>query len=709
MSDWDDLFSAAAGADEDAGPDASKSQMQTNPRKHHQVSGDDFDSTTEKRPSKKKKTNTATQQQHGTRTKSHAHEPLEGILKSRTDPISEQVWSKIPAWLSPGASLCNQALCSRGWKQKEDCLLDAKCKHCKLSVLHHSLSVTSSMALALGPAGKVLEAFTLVRDIRCCSSSILNEAYAYGYGCSNSNGNSEGNQTRKPNFEDYAMTAFEKSDRLVDMNFNSILSPGEADILIGKFNEVAKSARALRDKMKSWWCWTKGEQKQGKDQYNFKLRGIFDEIVQLMIDCDGAYFRLYYLQNAGCLPIQNDIAFLPHPPTYFESQNVTWNAGTDYATELANSMKKSCTNISDERWRNLMQDLGVNQNQASNELDSLSFMHKNRLSESIFIFHKSGWIHSEEAKNQTMQSMKRKSKPRDREDAFYIKYETPAPPIVKEWRDSCRDLLCNLYAYATLSPRIIEGIKTTLGKDSIACDNVLEMGAGTGYIAHLLSEAGLNVSAFDIAPTKPRYGQHNGSDTATANEYHGSSPPFCDVGSVDSKNLRSILAKREAKKTALLLCYPPPLSGMAEDALKSFVNRGGKTVILIGEFAGLTGSLHFENLLRHRFDLKHRAPCLHWGTDAAEVTIWSKSSEESLLGKSCPGVLAQCSQCENTSAASRCRLSRPLSYCSSSCFDAHKDEREIHFAFNMIPMDINTNEMISFHGSGRQHFEPISW
>ena len=665
MSDWDDLFRAAAGDDDDVEPYAPKMEIQTNPRKHQ------ASTSPEKRPCKKKK-KTRIAEHHTT-----SQELLESVLESRTDSIDQQIWSKIPAWLSPGSSLCNSSLCSR-WEQDNDCLLDSKCKNCERTMLHHSVVVTPYIAQS--SAGEVLTAFALVRDIRCCCSSILNEAYE----CS------EEGQDRNPNIESYTITALKKSNRLVDMNFSSILPPGEADILIGKFNMVKHGATALMEKRKHWF---KGKQEKKRD---FKLKGIFDEIVQLIIYCDAVYFRMYYLQNSGNLPITNEKIFLPHPPTYFGSKNVAWDA-FDHTMDLAKSMKKKCTQISDKRWDDLMQELGVNQ--SSSELDSLSFMHKNRLSESILIFHKSSWINSEEAKKKTMKSINHKSKPRDREDLFYITHETPAPVIVKEWRDSCRDLLCNLYAYATISPRIIHDIKEILRKNPIACKRVVEMGAGTGYIANLLCKAGLSVSAFDVAPTKRKDDRYGDGDTS--NEYHGSSPPFCRVEYADSKSLQSIFGKREAKETALLLCYPPPLSDMAEDSLKSFVKQGGKTIIHIGEFSGLTGSSQFERFLSRRFDLKYRTPCLNWGSDTAEVTIWVKCEE---LEKSCPTTLVQCSQCKHVSATSRCRVCRRLSYCKLSCFDAHKDERGVHFAFNMIPDIINANDMTSFSGFGREKY-----
>ena len=744
MSDWDDLFRAAAGDDDDdddGGNDieivskVQKIETYNNPttRKHHQISSPN--TTSSNSNSSEKNLNNKRNKKKKSRSNTITHEqeqPLESFLHSRSEII---IWKQLPSWLSPGASLCNNSnsnsttavVCSQWEEERDDDdddddddeysdldLNDAKCKNCKLSILHHSLSVTPSIeGRGSGAAAVmvVLKAFALVRDIRCCCSSILNDT--------------------TNNINDYTITALNKSIllRKIGVDIRSIIPSGESNILIRKFNKIKHGATSLNERSKFWVASNK---KMDKNKHYYKLSGIFDEIIQLMIYCDDVYYRMYYLQNSGYLPIANKNICIPHPPTYFGSNNITWDAGKDHVKELAGTMKKltkkSCTTtITDKRWDDLMGHFGVDNDDKlpthNSELvheDPLSYMHKNRLSESIFIFHKSSWIHSRHTKKQTIESMSShhqkllKLTTRDQEELFYTTHDTPAPMIIKEWRDSCRDLLCNLYAYATISPRTIKAIKETIRKgnnNNITCNNIVEMGAGTGYIAHLLNtDLDLNVSAFDVAPTKTRnYGEHEDNNNHT-NEYHGSSPPFCHVNYADSKDVRSILGKREAKDTALLLCYPPPLSSMAEDSLKSFVKLGGNTFIHIGEFSGLTGSSQFEHFLTLNFDLIYRAPCFHWGTDASEVTIWSKKCEGRVVDKSNnPVVLVQCSQCKSIKATLRCRLCRPLSYCSSSCFDAHKAERRVHFAFNMIPDIINQNDLLSERGGfgSKQYFESI--
>lgn len=673
---WDDLFRAAAG--DDTGPVESnaqttepESQTQTNPRKREIAAG----SGSRRRRKNKKQSSTNTHH-------NSSQELLERILKSRTDPIDRQIWSKIPTWLSPGSSLCDPKICRR-WEQDSNCLLSSNCKICKRSLLYHSLFVSPSIARKQHGSGMVLTSFALVRDIRCCCSCFLMDVFGLSSG-----------QTSTSNSEGYVITATGKSNELANMDFSSILIPGEADILMGKFQKVQSAAIALRERLE--------RQPKGKLKTNriFKQGGLFDKVIRLMICCDAAYFRMYYLQNSGNLPIANETAFLPHPPTYFGSKNVAWDV-VDHTVDLLKTLRKKNIQISDERWDVLMTELGVTP--SCSDLDSLSFMQKNRLSESIFLFRKSSWVHSTEAKDQFMESTKQKSKSRDLETLFYTTHETPAPAILREWRDSCRDFLCNLYAYATISPGMIDDIKSFLDEKNIACKSILEIGAGTGYIANVLCKAGLSVRAFDVAPTQRGDNPHG--DINASNEYHGSSPPFCRVEYADAENLQSIFGKNKAKQSALLLCYAQPLSSMGEDSLKSFVNHGGRILIHIGEFSGLTGSSKFEQFLSRHFDLKYRARCLNWGSDAAELTIWAKSE---VPANQRQRILVRCSRCQNSSATSRFRMCRPLAYCGEACFDAHKIERGLHFAVNMIPDSMNANDVISYKGVDKEkYFEPL--
>jgi hypothetical protein len=271
---------------------------------------------------------------------------------------------------------------------------------------------------------------------------------------------------------------------------------------------------------------------------------------------------------------------------------------------------------------------------------------------------------------------------------FYEKHSTPAPKVLQNWRDCCRDLLCNLYAYATLSPTCYREVVSCL--QSLDVSNILEMGAGTGYIALQFKRMGLDVEAFDLAPTRLFSG--HGSEVVNVNEYHGSSPPYYHVqpsGADGRRIMNRVLGRKKGKedKTALLLCYPPPLSSMAQDILQSFVESGGKVVIHIGEFKGLTGSKTFERMISKEFRIAYRSPCLHWGTDAATVTIWKKLSSDDRQDASA-SVLLPCSCCGKRESRRRFRIYRPLVYCSEDCYKVHARERSVILSLFMVPWEM---------------------
>ena len=148
---------------------------------------------------------------------------------------------------------------------------------------------------------------------------------------------------------------------------------------------------------------------------------------------------------------------------------------------------------------------------------------------------------------------------------------------------------------------------------------IIEIGAGTGYVASLLKDAGINTVAWDIRPP----------GSTKSNEYHGSTPEFCNVAKGDPSDLRLRFPSLKAEADeALLLCYPPPESPMAKEALEAYLAGGGKCLIHIGEFSGLTGSTAFEDLLVRHFYCVDRIPCLAWGTDASMVTVWLRNSTD---------------------------------------------------------------------------------
>lgn len=117
---------------------------------------------------------------------------------------------------------------------------------------------------------------------------------------------------------------------------------------------------------------------------------------------------------------------------------------------------------------------------------------------------------------------------------------------------------------------------------------IVEMGAGTGYWAYLLSQLEVEIIAFDRAPVKTpekswfpvRYGYPS-------------------------------ILKKYGDKT-LFLCWPPydDSSNMSFRALESYP---GNTVIYIGEgLGGCTGTDEFHESLENNWDLLVEKKILQW-------------------------------------------------------------------------------------------------
>ncbi|MDE2628283.1 MAG: hypothetical protein KGL99_14120 [Burkholderiales bacterium] len=101
---------------------------------------------------------------------------------------------------------------------------------------------------------------------------------------------------------------------------------------------------------------------------------------------------------------------------------------------------------------------------------------------------------------------------------------------------------------------------------------VVEIGAGSGYWAWLMRQAGIEVAAYDTAP-----------------------PPhtWSEVRRGDARALR------DHTDGALLLCWPPWASAMALDALTA---HAGEHVVYVGEWMGGSAEPHFFATLVSRFE-----------------------------------------------------------------------------------------------------------
>lgn len=122
---------------------------------------------------------------------------------------------------------------------------------------------------------------------------------------------------------------------------------------------------------------------------------------------------------------------------------------------------------------------------------------------------------------------------------------------------------------------------------------VVEVGAGTGYWAKLISNAGGDIVAFDHRP--PIEGS-NGYCRQVS---------YFDVQKGDAAVEAASWADRQ-----LLLCWPPYKNPMASNAIKAYWSAGGKRVIYVGEGPhGCTGDYEmFQHLGDINLSLYNEAP-----------------------------------------------------------------------------------------------------
>lgn len=331
--------------------------------------------------------------------------------------------------------------------------------------------------------------------------------------------------------------------------------------------------------------------------------------IQGIMECDAIYYRLYYADLISEGPV-----VIPHPVQYFGYRNDRIDPEDDGTPRSFEQQVDS--SVDSKRRREVQLTFGVgSQGKATYALERL---HQLRVNEGRFLFRK-------------LKSV---------QDGC----------LWRAWQDSSRDFLCHLYSYATLPSTSLRRLQEILAGHS-----VVEIGAGTGYLARLIG----NVDALDSHPGTKE------------NEYHAATPPFTDVKAGGPKSIGQ-------RHSALILCYPPVDNEMAYESLTAFLSRvshssqqdSAPLFVHIGEFQGLTGTPRFESLLLEKFYCIDRLPCLSWGSDAAEVTMWELRSQSGVAQRPA-SLLVPCVRCNDRPSIRRFRNARPFSYCSMEC--AKKD------------------------------------
>lgn len=147
-----------------------------------------------------------------------------------------------------------------------------------------------------------------------------------------------------------------------------------------------------------------------------------------------------------------------------------------------------------------------------------------------------------------------------------------------DFRQDRRDELVAKYAWAIPNDNAIQ-LLAGMGP-------IVEMGAGNGYWAKLIADAGGKIEPYDKNP-----GRHHYNSGAFGSVWY----PVLDGGP------EQITVRH--KDHVLLLVWPPYEGALAFDALTRYLKVGGKTVVFVGEGqGGCTADDRFFGLLRARFE-----------------------------------------------------------------------------------------------------------
>ena len=264
--------------------------------------------------------------------------------------------------------------------------------------------------------------------------------------------------------------------------------------------------------------------------------------------------------------------------------------------------------------------------------------------------------------------------------------EPPCHPVLRMWRDCCRDWVCHLYAYAVPNEMALQAIANLQS-------TLIEIGAGTGYWGYLLANFGQQkMYLFDSFPLpsapQPEESKSSRKSNTGMNDYHGKALAFVPVKRGGSTDLR-IISKETAGSTALMLCYPPPGCSMALDCLKNFQ---GEWIVYIGEWQGDTATPDFEKSLLQQFSLFQSVGLPNWGNTCYSLTIWKRKALKEdvppvtpktsplidiLLGGIPPFQCTSCGLSKRT--LKRCTCCSLVSYCGQECCTRHLEvHQQLH-------------------------------
>lgn len=160
-----------------------------------------------------------------------------------------------------------------------------------------------------------------------------------------------------------------------------------------------------------------------------------------------------------------------------------------------------------------------------------------------------------------------------------------------------REELVTQYAWAVPNEAAISKI--------VGLGPVVEIGAGTGYWASLIAQAGGDILAFDLHPpeTSPNAYRHR-------REYY----PVQPGGSEKAQ---------EHADRVLFLCWPPWDDPMGFCTLTAYRKAGGQRVVYVGEdMHGCTGDDDFHRLLRKGYEEVEYCGIPNWYGIHDALSVW---------------------------------------------------------------------------------------
>lgn len=303
-----------------------------------------------------------------------------------------------------------------------------------------------------------LEMFAEVRNIRCCCACYT--------GLFNGSAPSSSKPRSNDHYEAYSRSAVDRSRRLMNKTHSqlsassrscvSIIPPGELEILHEKCVGLLKSCDIWLAKI------TVTKTAAGPAEPNLGNRACFDEVLKVIIDSDAVYYRLYYLQIAGMLPlvtldrhgstcaesskkkfktcrVKTSSIFIPHPTTYFGIDSMCWDvaSGLKCTNTFLNEIKQEfrASGHQEEELDSLIDQFGLAPLVCNTLSHPLYFLRRIKMMETILLFWNSGWSKSNDTLALIKSALRGKSTiptsiNSGNEINFYEQHETLAPTIL---------------------------------------------------------------------------------------------------------------------------------------------------------------------------------------------------------------------------------------------------------------------------------------